>query len=81
VTDFSGLPRARCRSCGATIHWVTTAVGGRAMPIDVKPHPDGNVFRQANGLAAVAANPPGDAVRYVSHFTTCPHASEHRARR
>lgn len=77
MTDFSALPRAKCRSCGATIHWVLT-VAGKQMPIDVKPHPGGNVHRRADGRAIVSREPPAHLTLYVSHFTTCPHASVHR---
>ena len=75
-----GLPRAKCRSCGATIHWVTTE-HGRAMPIDVKPNQLGNVAFKPNGVVRVTHDPPADdELRYLSHFATCPHAREHRDR-
>lgn len=34
---------ARCRSCGAAITWAQTS-GGRSMPVDTAPAPDGNLI-------------------------------------
>lgn len=75
----------RCRSCGAEIFYATTTTG-KAMPLDVDPHPDGNVIVERQdgrlgcrvlGNAAPAAR---DEVRYRSHFATCPNAAAHRRR-
>jgi hypothetical protein len=80
VTDASLLPRARCRSCGATIHWVMTE-RGRAMPIDVKPNALGNVVFKSDGRVRVTHDDPAAGeTRWLSHFATCPHAREHRVR-
>lgn len=75
-----------CRSCGAEIFWAETA-GGKRMPVDADPVPDGNVIvedRPGDGLRATVLEPgalmlddPG-LPRYVSHFATCPNASQHR---
>lgn len=73
---------SRCRSCDARIRWAKTATG-KNMPIDLDPHPDGNLVI-VDGIATVYANPLGaaqahpDAPRYVSHWQTCPTAFEHR---
>ena len=53
----------RCRTCGATIHWLKTDAG-RDMPVD----PPG--VEPADTLF--------DFKRHVSHFATCPQADRHR---
>lgn len=68
----------RCTSCGAAIMWCTT-LNGKAMPVDLAPVEDGNlVVARMVARPATIFDPPGD--RYVSHFATCPTASEHRKR-
>ena len=78
---------ATCRSCGAPILWVRTERDKR-MPLDAAPVPATAqrgtfVLRDkgsAEGPLAIAATPaqlPGE-VYYVSHFSTCPQAAEHR---
>lgn len=80
-----------CRACGAPIKMVTTEAGWRAappklMPIDVEPVEDGNVvILPASGAIPPRAKvlkkgqdaPPG-ALRYRSHFATCPEAGRFR---
>ena len=34
---------SRCTSCRARIVWARSATTGKAMPIDVEPHADGNI--------------------------------------
>lgn len=83
---------ARCGSCRALITWVITTTG-KSMPIDREPVASGNVRAtgrkrpnrfgtpapevevvEASSLFAETT----DELRYVSHFATCPNASEHR---
>lgn len=53
----------RCRSCRAQIIWFRTA-GGKNMPVDADTvEPDDDEL---------------DLSRHVSHFSTCPQASQHR---
>lgn len=73
---------SNCRSCSAEIRWARTS-NGKAMPVDIDPHEDGNlvlgdkfVTVYANAATAIDAAP--DALRYLSHFATCPTAFEHR---
>jgi hypothetical protein len=74
-----------CRSCGAEIIWAKTK-SGKAMPIDAKPSPNGNlVLRKLAGgrdchvgIFAVGPDAPHVEPRYVSHFSTCPQANKHR---
>lgn len=81
------LEMAECRSCHREIEWTIVAKSGKKMPIDPNPRPNGNVEILPNvdgetgmrmvevvAKAAISAEHP----RYVSHFTTCPKAAEHR---
>lgn len=56
-----GYPK--CRSCGAEIVWMKTAMG-RAMPADAATVPDGTQ--------------PFDPKIHRSHFATCPNTDKHR---
>jgi len=70
----------RCRSCGAPILWAKTAKG-KAIPLDPEPSQVGNI--ELDGQTARYVSPDMNALgrRYVSHFSTCPAASEHRRRK
>jgi hypothetical protein len=72
----------RCRTCGAEIVWATTEKG-KAIPIDATPNLlQGNISLESSAdpregpLAKFAKK--GESGSYVSHFATCPQASEHR---
>jgi hypothetical protein len=77
----------RCRSCEAPIRWARTAAG-KAMPLDVEPSADGNVqlgWVGGEEIAIVLGSPADRAGAqvdgidlFVSHFATCPNASQHR---
>jgi hypothetical protein len=85
---------SKCRSCDAPILWVETeATGtkpGRNMPVDANPDgtatvvPGGNLSFtgtiSGNGKKIVRYVATGQG-HHVSHFATCPHASEHRKRK
>lgn len=62
--------RGSCKSCGAHILWVTTS-SGKKMPLDFEPERR-FVIDAGEGMRATLRN------TYVSHFATCPHASQHR---
>lgn len=72
---------ANCKSCNASIEWVSTPTG-KKMPIDGDPAPDGNVVLR--GGKAVVLGPemlaelPANVPRFKSHFATCPNAAQHR---
>lgn len=78
----------RCRSCQQPIRWATTPAG-RVMPLDLDPHPDGNVrlgWVGGEQLALVLAGAELEAARiddpralYRSHFATCPDADRWRS--
>jgi hypothetical protein len=86
------LAEQPCRSCRAPMLWVSMSSGKRN-PLDREPIPEGNVLlvehRNPNGelwrLGVVLHNADLlDELRelgvplYVSHFSTCPDADEHR---
>lgn len=63
----------KCRSCGASIVWVKTREyvnkkgeqkGGASMPIDAATANGSSVFNAQEG--------------HISHFATCPNATQHR---
>lgn len=71
---------ARCRSCGAEIVWATSPTG-KAMPLNAKPDPMGNVrvFGPSGARSAVVlAGEKLDAARshgaslFMPHHATCP---------
>lgn len=76
---------ARCKSCNAPIRWCVTE-GGKAMPVDLMPVRGGNITLRDEGVRTVAVyvqpllEPEEDKGRphYVSHFATCPNATQHR---
>lgn len=77
-----------CKSCGTEIFWTTTEPGGKSMPIDSIPHPDGTfiVNRRGDKLVAIHVSRADLTTlagrnRYVSHFSACPQASQHRKER
>ena len=63
-----------CRSCHAAIRWAVTPAG-RRIPLDADPVPSGNVTLRSDGVAIVGT--PGSGT-YVSHFSTCRAAAQHR---
>lgn len=76
----------KCRSCGAEIIWVTMQ-SGKKMPCDAKAvtyradRTGKETFVTEHGLTVRGtADPDGDTVGYISHFTTCPHAEQFRKR-
>lgn len=85
MTPANPGPGPACRSCGAPIVWVVVRPGGRRMPVDAEPGPDGTVVidsdgtmaRVLSGAALVGARVDGTPL-YLSHFATCPQAGEWR---
>jgi hypothetical protein len=66
---------ARCRDCGLPIRFARTRKG-RQMPIDPRPHPDGNVlldeFGSVRRVLGKDEPRPTDEVFYIVHRATCP---------
>lgn len=78
LKGFGGLPRDRCRSCGAAIVWTTTA-NEKTMPVDAPE--DDAAQRVVLVLDTSEARPrvlSRIAATTVSHFSTCPNAAKHR---
>lgn len=77
----------RCSSCGREVLWGRTEAGKR-MPLDSRPHDDGNIVMSeldaaGTPLLRVIKKVDRDAYRgvlYKSHFATCPNALAHRRR-
>lgn len=70
-------PERRCRTCDAPIIWARTP-GGKAIPVDSEPRPDGNLVLEFNGEEGVTARYVSEGGTHVSHFVTCPDADTHR---
>lgn len=78
----------RCTSCGRPIWWAATR-GGRLMLVDPQASPTGNLARigqldKAGRIVVevvLAGRPHRDPLRWVAHFATCPHATNHRRAR
>jgi hypothetical protein len=66
----AGTRAAECRTCHATVFWITTA-NDRKMPVDCEVDGGMQPSRNAGGRGAVDG-------RGVSHFATCPYANAHR---
>ena len=79
---------SRCASCGADITWAMTEAG-KAIPIDTKPTPDGNITLhtpdgggrpiavvEIRGQTVLGMDP--DEPRYTTHFTSCPDSAQWR---
>lgn len=77
-----------CRSCDREIEWVVVAKSGKNMPIDPFPVEGGNIAKLpttdgATGNKLVEYVHAGGMLMderelYVSHFSTCPNADQHR---
>ena len=83
---------SRCNSCGHAITWARSLSTGKRIPINAEEDPTGNVVLSGKigvdgvPIAIVAGartigQLPVDAVRYRSHFATCPHAGSWRRRK
>jgi hypothetical protein len=77
-----------CKSCGRKIFWSTTEPNGRVMPVDSEPDPNGKFILNQRGRELIAIHvsnvlPEALAGRrlWTSHFSTCPHAAQHRSPR
>ena len=88
MTAYAPATLGRCKTCGARIAWVKTEATGKSMPLDAESVPDGNVVLRggrahvfALGGAEEAAVAATHVPRFVSHFSTCRDADEHRRAR
>lgn len=70
----------QCKSCGAPIVWAKTPKG-KTMPMEPDLVHGGNVklsCDDAGMLRAEVVRPVGNAEAWVTHFSLCEHAAEHR---
>jgi hypothetical protein len=81
--DRRGVKLAHCKSCDAPVIWAVT-VNGKRMPVDADPVVAARGFRlddEVEGetpLAVFVQTPARHERLYVSHFSTCPNADQHR---
>lgn len=83
------VSETRCSSCGAPIVWARFAKSGAAVPLDVDRH-DGNllVLTHIGSVPIVTVVSKLERLRllalgralWLTHFATCPDATEHRRR-
>lgn len=73
---------AHCRSCQKPIIWTVT-IHGKRMPVDADPVRTSRGFRleelDGENVTAVFTTAPAYGEQlYLSHFSTCPQANQHR---
>lgn len=70
---------AECRSCGASIVWVTTHKGNK-MPLDLEPVAKGKWIFDGDPEDAkvvwIGEKDPYTGERFESHFGTCPKSQQ-----
>lgn len=73
-------PTRPCSICGAPMIWTMTAKGGKMMPVDAEPDPEGNVWvwRGVGSKWMSAGKEVEGATRHTSHFAKCVNAKRHR---
>lgn len=85
----SGEAIAKCSTCIAPVLWVVmlkNGVASKPAPLDARPVVSGNIVvrpgKTSNTLygRVVTADQFVGEPRYISHFATCPAASQHRRR-
>jgi len=70
---------ATCSACGAPVVWATTA-GGKRIPLDAAPDPDGNVLLLSDGTCSVVGQSKAGARRWIAHHATCTAVERQRLR-
>lgn len=82
----------KCRKCPAEIIWIENERTGRAMPLNARPHPQGNVeivkrpdnkkVGRVYGPGALLDKKRGENVSlYLNHFADCPFSKTFRKAR
>lgn len=74
---------AHCKTCGASILWVVVGPSKKTTPINAQPDPERGNIRLTDKLAYYMSEEERLAYqgpRYLSHFATCPQATQHRRR-
>lgn len=80
---------ASCNSCRAPILWTTSFKTGKPSPLNPEPVENGNIEvmpdkNNPSMAISIPARPPlirGDALLYVSHFSTCPQSKDWRGKK
>ena len=69
-----------CRACGVAMRWARSAKTGKPIPLDAAPRPDGNILLDGDVARYLGKGEvvPAGALRWVSHFSTCPAAKQFR---
>jgi hypothetical protein len=73
-----------CAACHVPVRWVITT-GGRRLPLDPKPVPDGNIQPvtidgQHRARVLTGDELPAQGPAWQPHFRSCPSAPEYRRR-
>lgn len=77
---------SRCTSCHQHITWTTNVKTGKRMPVDAEPVEHGNIVLTSGNDGPESrvltrdelAKRPTRSGLYISHFSTCPAAAQHR---
>lgn len=73
------MPMGTCRGCGKSILWAKDAVTQKAVPLDTTPPVYLVTQTPENNFHLARANQKfntGEPMFFVSHFATCPKASD-----
>ncbi len=79
--------KGTCRSCEAMILWVLLLNRNtgkcKPHPVDPVPKPEGNIERKRGNHSSkwygqIVPKEAREGALYVSHFSTCPNAKQHR---
>lgn len=79
------IPTCRHPGCRADLRWVLSK-NGKRMPLDLKPHPQGNV-EIVDGIGNVLGGEPLEEARrlgvdlFLMHRATCKHSEAFARRR
>lgn len=69
-----------CKSCGAEIVWITDQ-GGKRIPLNKRRVRIYSYDKENKARCGYAIHTDGTPLlTYISHFVTCPNASDHSAR-
>ncbi len=73
---------AACKSCGAEMIWATSLTTGKAVPLNAKPDPGGNLVLLVGGKTRGVTDEDIESgrPRHTSHFVDCPQRREWRKR-
>ena len=73
-TPFAPLVDRECKKCGAPLHFVTNAAGGKIIPLDLRAPVYCIVYEKCDSRNMNVG--VRTQLCFVSHFATCPYADE-----